>query len=132
MGADPYQYVVDYQEDAGAALARLRQDVFERGDYFGADKHPRTPKEALAWSGDSGTSSILDIEHISQRPDYCCAAPLTPDELLRYFGTATPTAAMVDQSDALWEEMERGMARYFIAYEQGIPRHIVFVGYSFD
>lgn len=132
MGAHPYQYIVDYQEDPGAALARLREDVFERGVYYGAERRPKTPKQALEQAGESGTRSILDIERISKRPDYCCAAPLTPDELLRYFGSATPTAAMVDQSDALWEEMERGMARYFVAYEQGIPRHIVFVGYSFD
>lgn len=34
MGASGWHYVTDYDEDAEAALQRLRQDVFESGDYM--------------------------------------------------------------------------------------------------
>ena len=132
MGAHPYHYLVDYDENVRAALERLRREVFERGAYHGAQKRPRTPEQALELAWETGTRSILDITRISDRPDYCCAAPLTAAEVQRHFGTATPTAGMVEACDELWESLERGKARYTVAYEGGVPRHIVFVGYSFD
>jgi hypothetical protein len=132
MGAHPYQYVVPYRDDVQAALDALRRGVFERGEYKGAEGRPRTPEQALELAGDSGTRSILDIERVAQKPDYCRAAPLTPEETQRYFGTGEPTVAMVEECDALWEDLERGMARYIVAYEQGEPKHLVFIGYSFD
>jgi hypothetical protein len=132
MGGWPYQYVVPYQEDVPAALAALRADVFARGAYYGADACPRTIREAVARSGESGTRSILDIDRVSRMPASCRAAPLTPAEVARYFGGVPPTVAMVEECDALWEELERGQARYVIAYEGGIPAHLIFVGYSFD
>jgi hypothetical protein len=132
VGAHPYRYVVAYSENPRAALERLRQTVFEQGQYHGAENRPRTPEEALEASGETGTRSILDITRIGDRPDFGCAAPLTPAELERYFGTATPTVGMVEECDPLWEELERGKARYVVTYEEGVPRSIVFVGYSFD
>ena len=132
MGAHPYHYVVSYHKDPQVALNRLRELVFQRGEYYGADRHPRSPQEALELAEETGTRSILDIERVAKSPDYCCAAPLTPAELRRYFGTPTPTTAMVEQCDELWEELERGMARYVVTYEEGTPTHMVFIGYSFD
>lgn len=132
MGAEPYQYVVPYQEDVQAALEALRQDVFARGHYSGAEAHPKTIKQAVKQSGESGTASILDIERVSKTPGYCCAAPLTAEESERYFGKTRPTVEMVEACDALWEELERGMARYVVTYEGATPKEIVFVGYSFD
>jgi hypothetical protein len=83
-------------------------------------------------SGETGTRSILDIAHIAAQPAHGCAAALSPTELRDYFGTLTPSAAMVEECDRLWEDLERGKARYVVAYDQGEPRHFVFVGYSFD
>jgi hypothetical protein len=132
MGGWPYRYVVPYQDDVQAALDALRTDVFNRGDYYGAEARPRSIKQAIERSGDSGTRSILDIERIAPTPDYCRAAPLTLEESQRYFGGAAPTAEMVQDCDALWEDLERGMARYVVTYDGGAPKEIVFVGYSFD
>ena len=132
MGGHPYQYRVPYQANLQTVLDGLRRDVFERGEYWGADARPRTIAEAVDRSGESGTRSILDIERISATPDYSCAAPLTNEELQRYFGTQTPTAGMVEGSDALWEDLDRGQARCVIVYDGGTPREIVFVGYSYD
>jgi hypothetical protein len=79
-----------------------------------------------------GTRSILDISRISEQPDFCCAAPLSPEELERYFGSQKPTEVMVREHDDFWEDLERGMARYVILYEGDEPKGIYFAGYSFD
>jgi len=132
MGGVPYDYVVPYQEDVQAALDHLRREVFERGDYYGAEHRPSSIREALEASEDTGTRSILDIERVTPEPDYCCAAPVGEDDLQRYFGTSTPTAAHVQDSEEFWEDLERGMARYVIVYDGGKPSQIFFAGYSFD
>ena len=132
MGGWPYQYVVPFQDDAQAALDALRANVFARGDYYGANARPRSIEEAVARSGESGTRSILDIERVSTVPALRRAAPLTAVEVERYFGGAQPSVAMVEECDDLWEDLERGQARYVVAYEAGAPTSLVFLGYSFD
>ena len=132
MGAEPYSYVVPYDADPQRALDRLRSEVFASGRYFGASKRPATPERALELAGESGTRSILDIETVADEPDFRRAAPLTNAELDEYFGTRRQTAEMAENSDELWENLERGMARFFVAYEEDAPTHVVFVGYSFD
>lgn len=132
MGAHPYMYVVPFHDDFGAALQALRNDVFERGAYFGGESRPRDIKQAVARSGETGTRSILDIERVSRTPALRCAAPLSSEELHRYFGGQQPTARMVEESDQLWEELERGMARFTVIQEAGAPKQLMFVGYSFD
>ena len=132
MGGRPYQYVVPYQANLQAVLERLRNDVFERGEYWGSEARPRSIAEAVRRSGESGTASILDIERISKTPRSCCAAPLTDEEIDRYFGGQPPTVKMVEECEDLWEELERGMARYVVISEGGVPKEVVFVGYSFD
>jgi hypothetical protein len=112
MGAHPYLYVVDFREDVQAALDQLRQEVFAGGAYYGADQSPRSPEEALELAGETGTRSILDITRVADEPDYMCAAPFSREELIEYFGTATPTAVMVEGCHPLWEDLERGTVRH--------------------
>jgi hypothetical protein len=45
MGAEPYRYVVDYQEDVQRALDALRLDVFRKGEYEGAGNGAENPDE---------------------------------------------------------------------------------------
>ena len=132
MGGWPYQYVVPYQPNLQAALDELRKDVFERGAYYGSEARPRTIKEAVRRSGESGTRSILDIERIAKVPASSCAAPLTDEEIARYFGGQTPTIKMVEECEDLWNDLERGTARCVSIYEGGAPKELVFIGYSFD
>jgi hypothetical protein len=132
MGAEPYEYTVPYEPDIQAALDKLRRRVFESKEFNGAEFDPPTPEAALELTEADGTRSILDISRISDQPDFCCAAPLSLEDLQRYFGTQKPTEVMVRESDDLWEDLERGMARYVIIYEGDEPEGIVFVGYSFD
>jgi hypothetical protein len=106
--------------------------VFARGEYYGSEARPQTIKEAVARAGESGTRSILDIERVGKVPDYRRVARLTPAEVERYFGGVQPSVGMIEVCDDLWEDLERGKARYVVAYERGVPTHLVFVGYSFD
>ena len=60
------------------------------------------------------------------------AAPFSADELKAYFGSDHPTRADIEASEDYWENLERGQARYAIAYANGKPAEIYFAGYSFD
>lgn len=132
MGAEPYDYLVSYEPDIQTALDKLRAQVFESGQYRGAEDNPATPEEALEMMDAEGTGSILDISRVSEQPDFFCAAPLSEGELQTCFGTSQPTLADIHGSDAFWDGIERGHARYVIVYEDDQPKNIFFAGYSFD
>jgi hypothetical protein len=132
MGAEPYDYTVPYESDVQAALDKLRRQVFQSGQFNGAQFNPASPEEALEMTDADGTRSILDINRVSDTPDFCCAAPFSSHELQQYFGTDKPTKAMLDESEEFWDDLERGMARYVILYEGDEPTSIYFAGYSFD
>src|SRR5262249_1139086 len=132
MGAEPYDYTVPYEPDIQAALDKLRRRVFESKEFHGAEFDPPTPEAAPEMTEADGTRSILDINRISDRPDFRSAAPLSSEELERYFSTRKPTRDMMHESPDFWEDLERGMARYVILYEGDEPKEIYFAGYSFD
>ena len=132
MGAEPYEYFVPYESDVQSALNKLRADVFASGEYHGAKLGAATPDEALEMADEDGTGSILDIQMIAEEPDFCCAAPFSPEELSDYFGTEKPTRADISEADDFWEDIERGHARYTVLYEQEQPTELYFAGYSFD
>lgn len=132
MGAEPYEYTIAYEADVQSALEKLRAKVFESGQFNGAELGPATPEEALEMAEEDGTRSILDIMQVSDEPDFCCAAPLSPAELQRYFGTEKPTLADIKKSDDFGEDIERGHCRYVILYDGDEPKQIHFTGYSFD
>jgi hypothetical protein len=79
-----------------------------------------------------GTRSILDLDHISDEPDLGAVTPVPADELERLFGTGQPTHEMIEQSEELFETLDRGQGIYIIAYKNGRPDEIFFAGYSFD
>ena len=132
MGAEPYEYFVPYDRNIQAALEKLRAEVFQSGEFNGAEMGPATPEEALEMADADGTASILDIQRITDHPDYFCAAPLSPKELTQYFGTDRPTRVDVQQSDEFWDSLDRGQARYVVLYEDEQPKELYFAGYSFD
>jgi hypothetical protein len=98
MGAHPYYYFVEYQPDIEPALQDLRQREFEAGRYNPVQRFPRFPiqhnsaapgprhdslYEAVEDAEEDGTRSILDIERVSDRPDFGVAAPLSEENLER-------------------------------------------------
>src|ERR1041384_5337717 len=109
MGGEPYYYFVPYQQDISAALQALRRREFEAGGYNPAMPFPsrylplgpESPapgrqhdsiEEALEDSDADGTRSILDIERISDTPDFSVAPRLSDEFLTLFFGTPRPRA----------------------------------------
>jgi hypothetical protein len=149
MGAEPYWYFVRYQSDINAALQELRQREFEAGRYnpatpFPADLFPIGPDspapgaqhgsigEAMEDAAEDGTRSILDLDHVSDAPDFCAVAPLGNAVLQKLYGTSQPTHAMVEENMDFLEEVERGQGVYIVLYRDGEPHELFFAGYSFD
>lgn len=147
MGGHPYWYYVPYEPNVQSALDRLRAREFYAGRYnpvipfpefeepaFSAQtpgKQHQTIAEAIEASAEEGTRSILDISAVSQHPDYGAAAPPPASRLRELYNTDQPTRSMLDGHE-LFDDIERGQCMYVIAYEQGKPSEILFVGYSYD
>lgn len=147
MGAHPYYYFVEYQEDVDTALQELRQREFEAGRYNPVQPFPDFPVgpdspapgpdhiaifEAREAADADGTRSILDIESVGDEPDFCVAAPLSEDQLERYFGTTQPTREMISENMDFLKGLERGHCIYITAFKNGRPSELFFAGYSFD
>ena len=147
MGSAPYYYFVNYNPDINAALQELRAREFKAGRYNPVIPHldfpvgPDSPcpgaqhksiGHALKAGGYDGTRSILDLDRVSKSPDYGAVAPFPPEELDRLFGTQQPTREMIEQSDELFENIERCQGYYIVTYRDGQPDELYFVGYSCD
>jgi hypothetical protein len=132
MGAEPYQYIVDYEDDIQSALDKLRKKVFSSGEYYKSEMKPKTIEEAFRNGMDVGTRSILDIKQVADEPDYECTSPFDEEELFDYFGTDKPSLETVESNMDFWDIIERGMSRYIIIYENDKLSKIFFAGYSYD
>lgn len=149
MGAEPYWYFVKHDTDIDGALQDLRRREFEAGRYcpridFLWEMFPLTAnspapgpahasiEEAIEASAESGTRSILDLDHVSPYPDFCAVAPLDKAILRELYGTDQPTRAMVEANMDFMESMERGQGTYVVIYKDGAPDEVLFAGYSFD
>lgn len=96
---------------------------------------PESIDEAIAWSADSGTHSILDIVGgVGDTPDFGVITPLPPSEVEALFGTTQPATATVrgrlGDVDALVHDRWQGF--YVVGYAGDEPESIFFVGASGD
>jgi hypothetical protein len=147
MGAHPYWYVVKYKPDIDAALQELRQREFRAGRYNPVIAFPSFPigpnspapgpqhasyDEAFEDADADGTRSIIDLQRVSDEPDYCAVTALGDEALEEYFGTTRPTRQMVEDTEDLWEDLDRGQGIYIVLYKDDQPDEIFFAGYSFD
>jgi hypothetical protein len=132
MGAEPWQYVVPYRSDVAAALEQLRQAVFDAGTFRGSEDAPASIEEALENMDADGTASILDIDHVADRPEPMGVTVLTPAQTAQYFGTERPTRRDVERADDFWEDIGRGEAVCVTLYDGDRPAELFFAGYSFD
>ncbi len=147
MGGHPWFYFVDYEADINAALQKLRRREFLAGRYNPVMWFPEFPigpqsptpgaqhdsiEEAIEDADADGTRSILDMERVSDAPDYSVVAPLPENVLTGLFGTNKPTRELVEGSDDLYEHLERGQGVYIVVYSDDRPSEIFFAGYSFD
>src|SRR5215510_15804560 len=139
MGGHPWFYFVAYQTDISGALQELRRREFEAGRYnpvlwmppFPVDVNSPAPgaqhasiEEAMEDADADGTRSILDMERISDTPDYGAVAPLPKEKLFDLFGTDQPTHEMVESNYDLFDELERGQGIYIIVYDDEKPSEI--------
>ena len=150
MGGHPWFYLVEYEPDIDAALRKLRRREFEAGRYNPAVDFPDFPvrpdspapgaqhdsiEEAFEDADADGTRSILDMERVSDTPDFGVVTPLAEEVLREVFGTTKPTREMVEGDggyDVFESIEERGQGVYFLVYEDDRPVGIYFAGYSFD
>ncbi len=147
MGAEPYFYFVPYQPDTAAALHELRQREFRAGRYNPVLPFPPCPvgprspapgarhasiEDAQEDAGAEGTRSILDLDRVSDEPDFGAVAPLGPGLLEQLYGTTRPTRAMIEQNMEFFEALERGQGAYAVVYKDGRPDELLFAGYSYD
>jgi hypothetical protein len=79
-----------------------------------------------------GTASILDIDHVAERPEPTGVTVLTAAQTAGYFGTERPTRRDVEGVDAFWEAIGRGEAVCVTLYDGDCPVELFFAGYSFD
>jgi hypothetical protein len=147
MGGHPWFYFVDYEPDINAALQKLREREFQAGRYNPVIDFPEFPvtaqspapgpehdsiEEAFEESDADGTRSILDMMQVSDAPDFNAVSPLPAEDLLTLFGTDKPTHEMIEESDELYDTLERGQGVYIVVYKDDQPSEIFFAGYSFD
>jgi hypothetical protein len=147
MGAEPYFYFVPYQADVDAALQALRQREFQAGRYnpvlpfleFPIGPQSPSPgaqhtsiEEACEDADADGTRSILDLDRISEEPDFGAVTPLDEGALQELYGTTRPTREMIEQNMDFFEDIERGQGIYIVVYQDGAPAEIFFAGYSYD
>jgi hypothetical protein len=141
MGATTWDYFTDYEDDAGAALQKLREKVFREGKYERftfSSKKPQTIDDLLEGQGESGTHSILDIQGVSPEPEFGAVCPMPVERLQELFGTDKPTRKMVEEKlgdEELIEDplvSERWQGVYFTVYRDGRPNELYFIGTSGD
>ena len=136
MGADGFSETVKYEADINAALQKVRQKVFDSGEYNGSENGHETIDDIfmdfeLIEAG--GTATIIDVTSVGDTPDLSTAAPLSADELNAVFGTTKPTANELKLGETFFGEIERGHCRYVVLYDDsGEPSQIHFSGYSWD
>jgi len=159
MGADPYFYYVDYDEDKNNALQKLRQREFDAGRYSpvmyqwdipyplaNLSNAPAPGKQHASIEEvmedeqvmEEGTGTILDIMQISDKLGEGSAYVPTNEELIEHFGTDKPTSEIIDEKVwYYWEHVAnsfgvRGVGICITAYHNDAPSALYFGGYSYD
>ena len=146
MGAHPWWYLVPYEKDVAKSLEVLQRRELKAGRYNPVEPFPRFPidvrhepggkhpsaEAARAAASASGTRSILDMTRVSAKPDFGAVGPLDETELMDLFCTTKPSARDVEDSDEVFDQMERGHGVYVVLYEDDEPSALFFAGYSYD
>lgn len=147
MGAEPYFYFVRYQADLDRALQELRRREFRAGRYYPATTvlnfpiDPSAPspgarhdsiEEAFEDANACGTRSILDLDRISDEPEFGAVTPLGDGSLKTIYGTTRPTREMVEGNMDFFEDIDRGHGTSIIVWKKDRPDEILFAGYSYD
>lgn len=148
-----YMETYDGRVSRESAIAQLRSDM----DYFLSQdpsestrqyferrihdleslREPTTLEEAIqlvrAIEAEEGTGSILDMEGISDQPDYFMITPLTDAELFALFGMPQPDHDMVMAAmHQITGYRASAQGTCLVIYRDGQPDEIFFGGFSGD
>jgi hypothetical protein len=94
---------------------------------------PRNIQELLQMNGENGTHSIIDIDGVSEGSGFGKVAPLSPQHLMKFFGTERPTREMIEgKTDEVLGLCQRWEGVYFVVFQNGSPSEICFIGVSGD
>ena len=99
---------------------------------------PETIDELLEEQGESGTHSILDIQRVSDEPNFGAVSPMPSEELEALFSTDKPTRKMLEEKAGDYDLVEhplvseRWQGVYFTVYRDGRPDELYFIGTSGD
>lgn len=124
---------------ADQALVRQLRAMSQLAERLGATRppliqsRPGSIEALLERAAESGTHSILDIEHTSAQPGFGVASPLPMSARRRVFGTTEPTRDRVERHwPEIAEPLSRWQARYVVVYQDGQPHELAFIGCSGD
>jgi hypothetical protein len=139
---DYYKPWEDADPEARAAMARqltemagltgtdLDESILER---LRAGAGPASIDEALLWSLDSGTHSVLDVASVQKEPGFGVVTTADAALLQELFGTTEPTSAAIgDNVVAVFDRISRWRGVAIVAYADGAPESIAFIGISGD
>ncbi|MGG8408535.1 hypothetical protein ACM614_19030 [Streptomyces sp. 12297] len=156
MGASGWDYVVGYDGDAEAALARLRAGVFQEEYGDGARFRSLEDLYEDELVASEGTHTILDIDRVVATDDpptrlapadYGTLRPLALGRVVHHFGTDRPSVGQYERlvaaarGAASGEEYERSLlgecrmrwtGYYVVLYSAGRPTHLGIFGFSGD
>lgn len=147
MGGEPWFYFTEYEPDIESAMRKLRDREFAAGRYNPVMRHIEFPitsrspapgprhrsiEAAKKSSAENGTRSILDMECVTETPDYHAVSPLRREQLIQLFGTEHPSHEMIEANMDFFEQIERGQGVYIVVHKDARPNEIFFAGYSFD
>ncbi len=161
MGSTYWVYFAPYQSDIEKALQSLREEVFRRGRFEyhigraldlsriegwdaagsaifqemvnAARERAKTIDGLLEIVGDSGTHTILDIQHVSKAPGYSFITQATREELLAWFGTEKPSKESISVLVQDYEYLIDCHHNCFvILYDGDQPSEICFFGVTGD
>jgi len=140
MGASGWHYFVPHDPDIGSALARLREDVFQRGAYYKPSKTKKVASiaAALRLAAEDGTHSVLDVSRVVETPlpptPFGAVAPVSEAQLVAAFGSTRPDHAAVEAGALKLDAfLTRGCGVYVVVYSAaGAPAEIFFAGVTGD
>jgi len=139
MGAEAWHYFTPYRSDVLLSLQELRREEFAARRFYNSELPSASIEEAAANGEDAGTCSILDIENISEAPEFLCACPVPPAVLRAAFGSEDPDRLAIergwDRSEAFEDyfgDIGRASACYVLIYDGGRASEVFFAGWSAD
>jgi hypothetical protein len=113
----------------------LRERLEPEIEKLRSQPKPATIAELRELNAEAGTHSILDIDSISDQPDFGTVSPLSEEELVEFFETTQPSIEVISSDEStlhLYDLRERWQGLYVIAYKDGTPSEIFFCGSSGD